>query len=72
MHNSCKQQTAVYNKDIVLLTRTDTNLYASKTKTIVKKNRNIVMAKLAFLTKVHTGTPFLFPFTPSSDAMVSL
>ena len=24
------------------------------------------MARLAFLTNVHTGTPFLFPFNPSS------
>ena len=33
----------------------------------------MVMARLAFLTKLQMGFPFLFPFTPSSsgDPMVA-
>ena len=56
----------------IQLTRTDTNLYASNTRTIVKKKRKMVIAREAFFTKVQTGRPFLLPFTPSSsgDPMV--
>lgn len=54
------------------LTRTETNLYASSTKTKVTRNIAAVMMNEAFLTNVHSGRPFLLPLTPPSSLIVAM
>ena len=51
----------------IKLTRTDTNLYASKTRTLVRTKTHIVITRLVFFTNDQMGRPFLFPLVPTSS-----